>query len=534
MPDDEQDHNARVNGGAWRDRVRDGVSAPHSRNRKLTACPRLRQTRRRSRAFTRRSLQARSRACRWYEALPRPHRGVRRPGPALQRDHHRQSSGTRHGRAKWIGYDARDVPARPLHCIPVILKDNYDTADMPTTGGSRDARESRSASRCVRRGDGCGGRRDHARQGEPHGARPRRHDRQLARRPDAKPVRPDAHARRIERRHGRRDRGELRACSGPAAIPGSRSARRPRRNSLVGIRPTRGLVSRAGDHPEQHRRRTKWARSRAPSRTRRGCWTSWPATIPPIRSRRSARQDPEELHRDRSSRTALKGARIGVLTRFHRPGSRAPAGQCGGRRGRREDDRDGRHGRAREIPGSRGPHARSQLVNSSSRPRSTATSPASARGAGEDAGRVHGARRIPSVDAKRPRGRTASRRRLHDRRSTRRCSCAANDLRQAVMTLIAANRLDAILYPHQTAAGGADRRGTGRAQRRAVEQHRVPGDDIPRRILRADRVRAGRRARRPRDARTGVERADADQAGVTPSSRRRSAPAAGGTPPLVD
>jgi Asp-tRNA(Asn)/Glu-tRNA(Gln) amidotransferase A subunit family amidase len=25
---------------------------------------------------------------------------------------------------------------RPLHCVPVILKDNYDTADMPTTGGS--------------------------------------------------------------------------------------------------------------------------------------------------------------------------------------------------------------------------------------------------------------------------------------------------------------------------------------------------------------------------------------------------------------
>ena len=26
---------------------------------------------------------------------------------------------------------------RPLHCIPVILKDNFHTADMPTTGGSR-------------------------------------------------------------------------------------------------------------------------------------------------------------------------------------------------------------------------------------------------------------------------------------------------------------------------------------------------------------------------------------------------------------
>ena len=24
---------------------------------------------------------------------------------------------------------------RPLHCIPVILKDNFHTADMPTTGG---------------------------------------------------------------------------------------------------------------------------------------------------------------------------------------------------------------------------------------------------------------------------------------------------------------------------------------------------------------------------------------------------------------
>ena len=28
------------------------------------------------------------------------------------------------------------APLRPLHCIPIVLKDNYDTADMPTTGGS--------------------------------------------------------------------------------------------------------------------------------------------------------------------------------------------------------------------------------------------------------------------------------------------------------------------------------------------------------------------------------------------------------------
>ena len=48
-----------------------------------------------------------------------------------------------------INRDAMDVAAemdrllrgdraamRPLHCIPVILKDNYDTAEMPTSGGS--------------------------------------------------------------------------------------------------------------------------------------------------------------------------------------------------------------------------------------------------------------------------------------------------------------------------------------------------------------------------------------------------------------
>ena len=32
--------------------------------------------------------------------------------------------------------DAATAARRPLHCIPVVLKDNYDTADMATTGGS--------------------------------------------------------------------------------------------------------------------------------------------------------------------------------------------------------------------------------------------------------------------------------------------------------------------------------------------------------------------------------------------------------------
>jgi amidase len=37
------------------------------------------------------------------------------------------------GAMKW---EASIAATRPLHCIPIILKDNFDTADMPTTGGS--------------------------------------------------------------------------------------------------------------------------------------------------------------------------------------------------------------------------------------------------------------------------------------------------------------------------------------------------------------------------------------------------------------
>src|SRR5262245_21152031 len=39
-------------------------------------------------------------------------------------------------------YAAHRSALKPLHCIPVILKDNYDTADMPTTGGSLTLAES--------------------------------------------------------------------------------------------------------------------------------------------------------------------------------------------------------------------------------------------------------------------------------------------------------------------------------------------------------------------------------------------------------
>ena len=38
--------------------------------------------------------------------------------------------------AEAIDRSSKAGPTRPLHCIPIVLKDNFDTADMPTTGGS--------------------------------------------------------------------------------------------------------------------------------------------------------------------------------------------------------------------------------------------------------------------------------------------------------------------------------------------------------------------------------------------------------------
>ena len=57
-------------------------------------------------------------------------------------------------------------PRSPLHGIPVVLKDNYNTFDLPTTGGGQCCSKDRSRRRCVRRQEAprCG--RDRPRKGE--------------------------------------------------------------------------------------------------------------------------------------------------------------------------------------------------------------------------------------------------------------------------------------------------------------------------------------------------------------------------------
>src|SRR2546428_10316290 len=39
-------------------------------------------------------------------------------------------------------YKANPSGAGPLHCVPIVLKDNFNTFDMPTTGGNVSMRSS--------------------------------------------------------------------------------------------------------------------------------------------------------------------------------------------------------------------------------------------------------------------------------------------------------------------------------------------------------------------------------------------------------
>ncbi len=116
--------------------------------------------------------------------------------------------------------DGRALP--PLHGIPIGIKDNYLTADMPTTVGTEAPGTAYPHARLRRRRPAPRRRRDPRRQ-DPD-PRIRLGHRHAA---DAQPVGHRVHSGRLERRLGRRGRG--RAVSPPpwAPTPAAPSASRP-------------------------------------------------------------------------------------------------------------------------------------------------------------------------------------------------------------------------------------------------------------------------------------------------------------------
>ena len=228
-----------------------------------------------------------------------------------QRDRRHQSRGARRLPTRSTP-SARSKGARgPLHGIPVLVKDNYETMEMPTTAGSIALAHLPSGARRVP-GRSCGRGRGDSRQDEHARARRRDHDRGLAVRADAESVRSRSQARRIERRNGRRHRRELRGRRAWAATPADRSAIPASHNNLVGLRGTQGLSSRTGivplsstqdiggpiarsiDRPRDH--------ARCDGRPRSGRCRTTAAATDTFRSRIAS-----------CCGGALKGARIGVV-----------------------------------------------------------------------------------------------------------------------------------------------------------------------------------------------------------------------------
>ena len=184
-------------------------------------------------------------------------------------------------------------PRGPLHGIPVLIKDNIDTADhMMTTAGSlalvgaKAPKDSFVGARLRDAGAVILGKTNLS---EWANFRSTHSDQRLerTRRPDAKSLRARSQSVRFQFGLRRGDFRELRRRRRSARKPTARSSVRRPSNGLVGIKPTVGLISRAGIIPISHypgHRRPDGA-----DRARR-CNPSWRAGRRRSRRRRYRRQ----------------------------------------------------------------------------------------------------------------------------------------------------------------------------------------------------------------------------------------------------
>jgi Asp-tRNA(Asn)/Glu-tRNA(Gln) amidotransferase A subunit family amidase len=142
----------------------------------------------------------------------------------------------------------RGTKLKPLQCIPVVLKDNFDTADMPTTGaslalkGMQPAKDAFTVARFHQNGALILGKTN-------------LHELALAGLTSSSLGGQTKNPYELSRTPGGSSGGTGAALAANFATVGTgsdtvNSIRSPSSaNSLVGIRPTRGLISRAGVIP---------------------------------------------------------------------------------------------------------------------------------------------------------------------------------------------------------------------------------------------------------------------------------------------
>ena len=92
-------------------------------------------------------------------------------GPAVNAFLHVNANARDSGETSSTRSGIPGIARSPLYGIPVLLKDNIDTADMPTTAGSVALDGLDSARRCVHHAQAARGRRDHHRKSDADGVR---------------------------------------------------------------------------------------------------------------------------------------------------------------------------------------------------------------------------------------------------------------------------------------------------------------------------------------------------------------------------
>ena len=183
------------------------------------------------------------------QRVPQADRGIRQEGPDHQRDHHAEQESARRGTALDVERKTGKVRG-PLHGVPVVFKDNYDTVDLPTTAGSQLLEGHMAATGRVHGEETAGSRRHRACQGEPQRVRWQWRERQrrdrsrdyqgwigserdeLRGRADQEPSRTPARSRRIEWRNRGGHCRRVRADSAWAPIPAALSAARHQSTEL--------------------------------------------------------------------------------------------------------------------------------------------------------------------------------------------------------------------------------------------------------------------------------------------------------------